>query len=629
MTDSRDPTSLAEAFTIEDRENEELITRDCDKGDLQGALTVGEGESALLRLVEKRKSTWLSSGSLADDRRIIKENADIILDTPLLRDTVIRKPYLLIECCFSLVNKSKKDCPFFLNRVQRDFISQLESHGTGKPFFILKGRQQGFTTLITAIQLSYAIVRRNFSGFTVADRDDNVRSIFLDKAKMMYSRLPKRLKPTEKINSSGELYFDRLNSSLRVSCASENIGRSRTLSFIHYSEVSFFKCSLASLQKSIQETLVPDAICIYETTANGYGDAKDLWDSGYCINLFYGWWLTDEYSLSEDVPSVSDPWLSERLEYLRKKGLSSRQLSWYAQKYEGYIDKTAIRQEYPCTAEEAFVACGDSIFNTEAISDLLAGGELPYSLGYFSYDKISSPILDVSGRILYFNTRIENIKFVKSDTGYIKIVEEPYKRTEGGTLTCKPYVIGADTSGNGKDYFTAKVIDNTSGRCCATLRKQVMDEDLFSEQLYCLGIYYNEALIAVETNYSRHPLRVLRDLSYPSLFSSSEDSYTGFLTTSVTRPLIIANLVSQMREDLHLETDKETLLEMVSFVRHPDGKPRAAEGKHDDLVMASAIARYVALTYTNTPTVRQVGASVLKSSFSLDTGASENNYMEW
>ena len=60
-----------------------------------------------------------------------------------------------------------------------------------------------------------------------------------------------------------------------------------------------------------------------------------------------------------------------------------------------------------------------------------------------------------------------------------------------------PYVIGGDTAGKGADYFAAKVIDNINGRTVATLHKQRMDEDVYAEQLYCLGKYYNDALIGV------------------------------------------------------------------------------------------------------------------------------------
>ncbi|MBQ9743575.1 MAG: hypothetical protein IJW19_00440 [Clostridia bacterium] len=605
-----------EAFTIED----------CKTAD--GSFAIGEGERMIRELVRKRKTAWEEKRDLHLDRRICKDNADIILDTPTLREAVKKKPYLLIECCFSLVDKQKRDCPFLFNRVQADFISRLKKREKGRPFFILKGRQQGFTTLITAIQLSYSIVKRNFSGFTVADRDDNVKTIFLDKAKVMYSHLPKRLKPTEKFNSSNELYFDKLNSSWRIACASENIGRSRTLSFVHYSEAAFFKCSLSSLQKSVQETLVPDAICIYETTANGYGDAKELWDSGICENLFYGWWLSDEYKCSSPSERLPDSRLRERLNSLHKMGIPQESINWYERKYHGYIDPLAIRQEYPCSPEEAFISCGESIFNVDDISEQLRR-EIPHTLGYFSYERESLPVTDPYGRILYHRVTLKNIRFIKSDEGYIRIVEEPYFKREKGYTEYKPYVIGADTAGTGDDYFTAKVIDNTNGRCVATLRRQRMDEDLFSEQLYCLGIFYNEALLAVETNYSRHPVRVLKSLEYPNIYSANTDDYTGFLTTSVTRPLIIANLVSVMRDNIELETDRDTLLEMVDFVRHPSGKPQASQGKHDDLVMASAIARYVALGYDNTVICRQERVNPLARMFNVEGEENKNTYMEW
>ena len=136
---------------------------------------------------------------------------------------------------------------------------------------------------------------------------------------------------------------------------------------------------------------------------------------------------------------------------------------------------------------------------------------------------------------------------------------------------------------------------------------QKMDEDLFSEQLYCLGMYFCEALIAVETNFSRHPVRVLRSYGYKNIYASSGEEYCGFLTTSVTRPIMLANLVSVMRECIYLETDRDTLLEMLDFVKHPTGKAQASSGKHDDLVISSAIARYVGLSYDMQIRVKKSG----------------------
>lgn len=586
--------------------------------------------------IAKRKREWDARHDIEYDEILVESIAREILSSPELVSQVRARPHLLIECCFSLVDKNKRNVPFFLNEVQADFIRQIEAHGTSKPYFILKGRQQGFTTIVTAIVLANAIVRKNFAGFTLADRDDNTKAIFTDKAKVMYNALPELLKPTERFNSVNELFFDKLNSSWRVASASANVGRSRTLSFIHYSEIAFFRCNLSDLQKSIAQAATEDALCIYETTANGFNEAKDLWDSGSCVNLFYEWWRTKEYVSREyEYIDMADGWLTERLKALEARGLSREQMAWYAKKYHSYIDKSAIRQEYPCTPEEAFVASGDCIFDKDAISNYLSTFDVKSRLGYFEYKKVAKALTDDYGRVLGYTDTIEDIRFVESKNGYISIVEEPYASAKGEAKKEKPYVIGADTAGTGLDYFTAKVIDNTSGRCVATFRKQKMDEDLFAEQLYCLGKYYSDALIGVEINHSRHPVRVLSKLGYtnlylskkPTTFADIPEKEYGFITSSITRPIIVFNLVSVMRADIKLETDRQTLLEMTTFIRRDDGKLAAADGAHDDLVMASAIAHYIGQDYTHEFIDKSEEFDALTAFFSSENESGA--YIDW
>lgn len=589
--------------------------------------------------VAKRKYFWSKTHDIELDARLVEAIADEILDSSRLSREIREKPYLLIESCFTIVDKDKRSVPFFLNEVQKDFIKKIELLGNSKPFFVLKGRQQGFTTVITAIQLAYAIVRKNFSGFTVADRDDNVKAIFIDKAKYIYNALPERLKPSEKFNSVNELLFNKLNSNWRIAAASSNIGRSRTLSFVHYSEVAFFKCPLADLQKSIGEAATKDALCIYETTANGFNETKDLWDSGSCHNLFYEWWRTAEYVCTEyEYLENMDGWLSSRIDVLKSKGLTREQLCWYAKKYESYIDKSAIKQEYPCSPEEAFISSGDCIFDKEAISNYLSTFNVSSKLGCFEYKKRLEPILDSEGNIVTYETIIENIVFKEDINGYISIVDEPFSEENNGVFTFKPYVIGADTAGTGQDYFTAKVIDNTCGKCVATLRKQRIDDDLFAEQMYCLGKYYNDALIGIEINYSRVPMRVLKQLGYSNLYISkkigtlkdeNEQQY-GFITSSVTRPVIISNLVTVMRENIKLETDRETLKEMTTFIKRDDGRLAASDGAHDDLVMASAIAHFIGISYEHQIITVNKNQDALRQFYENNSfGAEENIFMEW
>jgi len=562
-------------------------------------------------IIAKRKRIWEEKHDLELDRELVRASVRKILSDINLVNEIRAKPYLLIEVAFYIVDKKKKSVPFFLNEVQRDFISKYEEWGTKKAYFILKGRQQGFTSLITAMQLSFAIVQKNFSGFTLADSGDNTRAIFNDKARTVYTRLPEELKPTEKFNSVNELFFDKLNSSWRIATATDQVGRSRTLNFVHFSEVAFYECSLANLQKGIGEAMTEDAFRVYETTANGFNEAKDLWDSNTCYNLFYEWWRTSEYRSNEyEYLETNDPWLLERIEVLKAKGLDKEQITWYCKKYDSYLDKNTIKQEYPITPEEAFISSGDCVFDKEALVNQIIHCQAlqPLKKGYFTYKKIANPIKDSKGETVDIEWQIKDIEFEERVDGYITIHEEPrvkYDNDEKIIIAKCPYVLGGDTAGTGIDYFTGKMIDNTNGRTVATLRKQKIDEDLYGEQMLCLAKYYNDALIGIETNYSRHPIRVIQKYGYTNLYlrervdevSKKVERVYGFETTRKTKPIIIGELVELMR-DPSIEVDTETLKEMTTFVKKDNGKMEAIEGAHDDLVMAKAIAHFVSSQQT-------------------------------
>ena len=558
-------------------------------------------------MIDKRRARWEERQDLAYDRALTEAAAKKILSDEGLRREVRERPYLLIETIFLIVDKKKRTVPFFLNEVQRAFLRTFEKEGTTKPYFILKGRQQGFTSLITAMQLSYAIVRSNFSGMTIADSSENALAIFNDRARSVYDRLPEVLHPTERFSTRKEFFFDVLNSSWRVSTAAGNVGRSRTLNFVHFSEAAFYECSLSELQKGIGEAMTSDAVCIYETTANGYGEARDLWASGSCHNLFFEWWRTAEYRCDDlSWLETSDPWLLSRIALLRSRGLDERQIAWYARKYASYLDKSTIRQEYPCSPEEAFVSGGESLFDKEAVTDrLIALADEPAPrTGYFTYTKWGEPVLDSEGRLVDTVWHIDRIRFVDSVGGYIRLHEMPRVRRDarGDVVSRAPYALGGDTAGEGSDYFTAKVVCTLDGHTAATLRVQRIDEELYAEQIFCLGHYYNDALVALEVNYSAYPTRVLeRKYQYPNLYyrqkqdraADAQVRRAGFETTARTKPIVISELVSHLREDPTIEHDAETLREMLTFVRHSGGGMGATAGMHDDLVMALAIAHHV------------------------------------
>jgi len=190
--------------------------------------------------------------------------------------------------------------------------------------------------------------------------------------------------------------------------------------------------------------------------------------------------------------------------------------------------------------------------------------------------------------------KIIGYEWVGDDQGYIKIYEEPKKGY--------PYVGGGDTAGEGSDWNTGAFTDNTTEQDVASLRIN-FDEDLYARQMYCLGCYYNDALIGVETNYSTHPMKELTRLNYPNQYVREEtpDAFTGkltkrfgFNTNKLTRPVALGMLRTIIREHPERVKDIDTLNEMTTFIKNEKGRPEAAEGFHDDCVMARAINCYIA-----------------------------------
>lgn len=151
--------------------------------------------------------------------------------------------------------------------------------------------------------------------------------------------------------------------------------------------------------------------------------------------------------------------------------------------------------------------------------------------------------------------------------------------------------------GEGSDNFTGHVLDNTTGKQVAVL-KQEFDEISYTRQMYCLGMYYNKALVGIESNYSTYPIQELERLEYPKLYiREKEDTYTGkhnksygFKTTSISRPRILGQLQTIFKENIELIVDTDTLKEGLTFIKNEKGRPEAQVGYHDDLIMALAIA---------------------------------------
>lgn len=495
-----------------------------------------------------------------------------------------------IENCLKIKTKSGTVVPFRLNDAQRKLYAVAKrQQDAGKPvrLIILKARQLGFSTLTEGLIFHACATRRNVNALIVAHREDATANLFR-MSKLFYDELPAPVKPMLRASNAQELVFEnpsKLRSERearpglrsRIRCATaggRGIGRSDTLQCVHLSEYAFWPdgadgkaSTLAGILQAVPS--LPGTMVVIESTANGFEDFKERWDAAVAGEndfepVFFAWFENPDYAMPV-VPGTE--WTPEERDLKAAYQLTDEQLQWrrwcIANNCGGSLDM--FRQEYPASPGEAFLHSGTGVFDNEQIVLRLERLPSPAGRGEFT-----------------------DGEWTESETGAITLYELP----EEGV----PYVLGGDTAGEGSDYFTAIVINNVRGRIVAKLRQKYSEPE-YVRQIYELGRFYNDALVAIETNFSTYPVMKLQEMEYPNQYSRErEDTYTrqmrksyGFRTDRQSRPRAIANLVEVFSSHPEWFTDRELLEEMLTFCYNEDHRPEALAGKHDDLVMGAAI----------------------------------------
>ncbi len=509
-----------------------------------------------------------------------------------------------IETFLQIQTKEGRLEPFRLNEAQERLYQILkDEQDRGKPIrvIILKARQMGFSTLTEGLIFHRCATNPDTNGMVVAHTEEATANLFR-MTRRFYDNLPEPLKPMTQSSNAQEIVFDapprlarqgRKGLRSRIRCATaggHGVGRSYTLQAVHMSELAFWPGDKLETYTGIMQAVPDDprTMVIIESTANGYDMFKQLWDraveaqrngtEGF-LPVFFPWYEMKTYRRA--VPPGFRR-TAEEQELAAAFRLDDEQLAWrrwcIAEQCGGDLD--LFHQEYPATPDEAFIATGRCAFDKAAL--VLRREQvrtLEWERGIFRAER------DLTGRITRWTWQAE-------EKGPVRI----WKHPEPGV----PYVIGGDTAGTGSDWFVGQVLDNRTGTQVAVLHHQC-GERMYAEQLYCLGMYYNTALIGIETNYSTYPEMCLEDLGYRNLYVRERyDTYTGrmaeafgFETTPTTRPVLVDGLKDVARESLETITDYETLGEMLTFVYDANWKAQAEEGEHDDLVMALGIAHRI------------------------------------
>lgn len=210
------------------------------------------------------------------------------------------------------------------------------------------------------------------------------------------------------------------------------------------------------------------------------------------------------------------------------------------------------------------------------------------------------------------DTLTENVPISTRMGGAIRIFEGPKKKSV--------YYIGSDVAtGRSRDFSSFTIMDRLGEEvACGKLR---ISTDKLADLLYELGMEYNRALVAPESNdIGLAVTNKLQSLNYPNLYYSTKilkekgkrtakkEKIPGWLTTTKNRPVIIDELEQDIRNDDIIIKDPFFVQEAYTFIYDETNKP-VALGKRkrssgdageldevsytDDSIMAKCICNFI------------------------------------
>ena len=487
--------------------------------------------------------------------------------------------------------------PFKLNECQLRITEALEEQrkDTGKVrAIVLKARQQGISTYCAG-RVFWKSYFTPYARSVVMAHDSATSDALFSMSKNLIKNMQGTLSPEEIKSNAKEIIInspamadrDATASYRLYTAGSPEAGRGTTPTIAHLSEVAFWQHDekiLAGLFQGISQAAGTEVIL--ESTANGaQGEFYRLWKGAVAgeneyIPIFLPWFITPEYRR----PHPEGMELTIEEEKLQEKyDLDMDQLYWRRLKIaEG--GKLKFQQEYPATADEAFIVSGSNVFNVEKLDALI-----PRSI-------VKRTEWDPSSKM-----------FDENREGNLHMFDYPDFD--------EPYVIGADVSlGVGQDYSSAVVMNNKY-EVVALYRNNRIDPSLWGELLFYLGRYYNNAFLAVESNsMGIATLQKLDHMGYVNLYrqtkvanvSNEEGESLGFRTTSATKPAIIGNLKNLIDNEEVMIPSPIIIQELKDYIATDTGKTEAAPGCYDDTVISLAICAEVLRTHWDRLSTRNV-----------------------
>ena len=376
------------------------------------------------------------------------------------------------------------------------------------------------------------------------------------------------VRPVVSIDSQSEIVFPKRDSNYYIGTAGQKaFGRGDTVQRAHLSEAAFYD-SLERILAGIEEAVGLRGQIDIETTANGSGEFKDMWynakqgKSSY-VPIFIPWFIDDEYSSDQlsarDIENMS-PAIQELLKIpdadfmaglsfdekrlianIKKEWnieLTAGQLKWRTYKIWDKAD--LFYQEYPEDDVSCFLQTGRSVFG-KIIVDITK--KIPI-------DKPNS-------------IPQEEMNKLKKETLYAAI--DGAEGTIGG------------------DRHALTVIRAPANKKATVIYEYVSNEpiNIFWHKIKAIFETY-DIMLAIEKN----------GVGKAHCVKAEEKgiAFEEWNTDSANRPIMITDLEEAYRKGYLIETYKEAEEEARGMEYDEKNRPDHKKGKHDDRIMARAIA---------------------------------------
>lgn len=248
---------------------------------------------------------------------------------------------------YKIVNKEQVAVPFNMQPAQHSLNWHMQYYYY---ILVLKARKMGFSSDALGIGTTKFLMGENEKCVSMsfeqsASEKQLARAKYYIKAyeeinqiKVNFKYNSKNTMALESKKSNGQGGWNHFQNILQVGTfGNTSFGRGDDITFLHLTEVSL--ADLVELMAGVGEACLPTAHKILETTANGFNTYKKTWDGAIlgeidCAALFYS------------------PYWEYPEEYVTKKRKDLGRLG---------------PQEYPLTAEEAFLTSGELYFDNVSL----------------------------------------------------------------------------------------------------------------------------------------------------------------------------------------------------------------------------------------------------------------------